>query len=164
MAYVLQSLLSIREMREERAASALTSARREVMRAKERLDERKNELAEYNKTKDLRRDRIFDAIAGRTVTMDDIDRVREGVARIDEEGVLKADNVLQAETEVEKCRQEAEKSRLAFVSATKNRMKITEHREIWQRAEDFADAHRLESELEDFTGKKVVEDAAFDGN
>jgi flagellar biosynthesis chaperone FliJ len=164
MAYQLQRLLDIRQRREERAASELTSARREVVRAQQRLEARKNDLKAYEETKEARRDRIFDAIEGRAVTRDDLDRVREGVARIDEEGILKADHVVRAEQEVRNCREKAERSRQAFVAATKNRMKIAEHREIWQRLEESAFEHRQESELEDFTGKKVVDDAAFDGD
>jgi hypothetical protein len=96
--------------------------------------------------------------------MEDLDLAREGVARIDEEGILKADNVVQAEADLQKCRNNAETSRQAFVSASKNRMKITEHRSIWE-AEEAAEAERRsEMELEDFTGKKVVDDAELSGS
>ena len=164
MAYALQSMLRIRVMREDRAATELTAARREVTRAQERLVQRKNDLKEYEATKDARRDRIFEAVIGRAVSMEDLDLAREGVARIDEEGLLKADNVVQAEADLQKCRNNAETSRQAFVSASKNRMKITEHRSIWE-AEEAAEAERRsEMELEDFTGKKVVDDAELSGN
>lgn len=164
MAYVLQNLLRIRQMREDRAANELTAARREVVSAQRVLEERRADLAAYEETKEARRSRIFDAIVGRAISMDDLDLVREGIARIDEEGVLKADNVVQAQSELKKRTEAAEKTRVAFVTASKNRMKITEHRVIWTQAECEALEHRQEAELEDFTGKKVVEDAAFDGN
>jgi hypothetical protein len=164
MAYALQSMLRIRAMREDRAATELTAARREVARARETLDRRRSDLAEYEATKEQRRDRIFEAMLGRAVTMDDLDLAREGVARIDEEGILKADNVVQAEAELKKCRDNAEVSRLAFVSASKNRMKITEHRSIWEAEEAEAMERRQEAELEDFTGKKVADDAEFGGS
>lgn len=161
MAYALQSMLRIRTMREDRAATELTAARREVSHAQERLVQRKNDLAEYEATKEERRDRIYAAVIGRAVTMDDLDRAREGVSRIDEEGAIKADNVVRAEAELCRFREAAEESRLNFVSASKNRMKISEHRAIWE-AEEIAEAeHRQEMELEDFTGKKVVDDAEF---
>lgn len=164
MAYALQSMLRIRVMREDRAATELTAARREVTRAQERLVQRKNDLKEYEATKEARRDRIYEAVIGRAVSMEDLDLAREGVARIDEEGILKADNVVQAEADLQKCRNNAETSRQAFVSASKNRMKITEHRSIWE-AEEAAEAERRsEMELEDFTGKKVVDDAELSGN
>ena len=164
MAYALQSMLRIRAMREDRAATELTAARREVSRAQERLSQRKRDLEEYEATKETRRDRIYEAVIGRAVSMEDLDLAREGVARIDEEGILKADNVVQAEADLQKCRNNAETSRQAFVSASKNRMKITEHRSIWE-AEEAAEAERRsEMELEDFTGKKVVDDAELSGN
>ena len=157
MAYALQSMLRIRAMREDRAATELTAARREVSRAQERLSQRKRDLEEYEATKEARRDRIYEAVVGRAVSMEDLDLAREGVARIDEEGILKADNVVQAEADLQTSRQ-------AFVSASKNRMKITEHRSIWE-AEEAAEAERRsEMELEDFTGKKVVDDAELSGN
>ena len=164
MAYALQSMLRIRAMREDRAATELTAARREVSRAQERLSQRKRDLEEYEATKEARRDRIYEAVVGRAVSMEDLDLAREGVARIDEEGILKADNVVQAEADLQKCRNNAETSRQAFVSASKNRMKITEHRSIWE-AEEAAEAERRsEMELEDFTGKKVVDDAELSGS
>jgi hypothetical protein len=151
-------------MREDRAATELTAARREVSRAQERLSQRKRDLEEYEATKEARRDRIYEAVIGRAVSMEDLDLAREGVARIDEEGILKADNVVQAEADLQKCRNNAETSRQAFVSASKNRMKITEHRSIWE-AEEAAEAERRsEMELEDFTGKKVVDDAELSGS
>ena len=164
MAYALQSMLRIRAMREDRAASELTAARREVARARDALDRRRSDRAEYEATKEQRRDRIFEAMLGRAVTMDDLDLAREGVARIDEEGILKADNVVQAEAELKKRRDNAEVSRLAFVSASKNRMKIAEHRSIWEAEEADAAERRQEAELEDFTGKKVADDAEFGGS
>ena len=164
MTYALQSLVRIREMREERAANELTVARREVANAERVLAERRADLAAYEETKEARRNRLFEAIEGRAISMDELDLVREGIARIDEEGTLKADNVVQAQTELEKRNVLAETSRAAFVSASKNRTKITEHRDIWRHAEAVAAEHRQETELEDFTGKKVVDDAAFDGD
>ena len=160
MSYPLQSMLRIRAMREDRAAAELTAARREVARAQERLSQRKSDLAEYEETKDARRDRIFGAVMGRTVSMNDLDLAREGVARIDEEGTLKADNVVQAEAELQKCRDNANASRLAFVAASKNRMKIAEHRAEWEAEESAGAEYRSEMELEDFSGRKMIDDAS----
>ena len=48
--------------------------------------------------------------------------------------------------------------------ASKNRMKITEHRAIWEAEETAVAEYRSEMELEDFTGKKVADDAELGGN
>ena len=73
MAYLLQPLLSIRKMREDRAAGELTVARQAVRTAEETLETRKKELAEFEATKEERRDRIYDAIMGHPVTREQID-------------------------------------------------------------------------------------------
>ena len=93
MGYALQSLLRIREMREDRAVGELTAARQVVASARDTLHARQQELEQYEATKDDRRDRVYSTVMGRTVTRDQLDLVQESIARIDEEGVLKSDNV-----------------------------------------------------------------------
>lgn len=154
MAYVLQPLLGIRLMREDRASGELTTARQAVRTAEEALSERKHELEEFERTKEERRDRIYNAIIGRTVSRDQIDMAQEGVARIDEEGALRLDNVHQAEGELRKRESAAEAARMVYIAASKNRMKIDEHKSVWLENEAKAEEYRAEGELEDFTGRK----------
>ena len=141
-------------MREDKASGELTAARRAVRSAEAAVEDRRRELAEFERTRDERRDRIYDTIMGRPVSRDQIDLAQEGVARIDEEGALKADNVVRAESELKKREDEAEAARANFVTATKNRMKIDDHRAVWQTEAAKEEEHRVEGELEDFTGRK----------
>ena len=154
MAYALQPLLRIRAMREDRAGGELTAARKAVDAAREALEARQRELDAYNSTKEERRDRIYAAIIGHTVGRDKIDAANEGVARIDEEGALKADNVKRAESELRSREEAAELARAAFIAASKNRVKIEEHKSDWMRADGKAQESRAESELEDFIARK----------
>ena len=164
MPYALQSMLRIRAMREDRASAELSAARQEVRKANEALEEQKKILKEYEETKEERRDRIFEAVIGRPVSREDLDRALEGVSRIDEEGVLKADNVTMAASVLKKKEDEAAQARAVFVKATKERMKISEHKAIWVAEELKEQEHRLEVELEDFTGKKNTENNNDDWN
>ena len=154
MGYALQSLLRIRLMREDRASSELTAARQAVTRAQEFLDARTRELETYNQTREERRDRIYASVMGRPVTREQLDLVQEGVARIDEEGTLKADNVARAESDLHTREKAAEDARGTFVLATKNRMKIDEHKADWLARDAKEQDARAEGELEDFTGRK----------
>lgn len=158
MAYALESLMKIRLRREDAARGELTAARLKVAEAKKDLDARRNDLLEYERTKEERRDRIYAAIIGRAVSADDLALAREGVSRIDDEGNLKADNVVRAEGVLKDRQNEAAVAREGFVLATKNRMKIDEHRETHLREEAAWAERRQEIELEDFTGKKVADD------
>ena len=141
-------------MREDRATGELTAARQALAAAQEALAARQRDLAEWESTKEERRDRIYDAIIGRKVSRDQIDLATEGVSRIDEEGVLKADNVKRAEGVVREKADAAEAARMNLTIATRNRMKIDEHRAVWL-AEDAAEQEaRAEGELEDFVVRK----------
>jgi hypothetical protein len=154
MPYALQPLLRIRVTREDRARGELTAARRAVAEAEEALAARQRELAEFEETKEERRDRIYDTIIGRKVSRDQIDLANEGVARIDEEGVLKADNVKRAEAERQTREAAAETARANLAVAMKNRMKIDEHRAVWSAEEAREAEAREEGELEDFIVRK----------
>ena len=141
-------------MREDRATGELTAARQALAAAEEALAARRRDLAEYEETKEERRDRIYDAIMGQPVSRDQIDLANEGVARIDEEGVLKADNVTRAEGVVKEKTEAAEVARANLNLATKNRMKIDEHRDVWLAEEAKEQEARAEGELEDFVVRK----------
>ncbi len=157
MPYALQSMLRIRTMREDRASAELSAARQAVRQAEQALEERKAELLEFENSKDERRDRIYNAVIGHSVSRDELDLALEGVARIDEEGALKADNVALAQAELRKKEESAENARNNFVKASKERMKISEHKSMWVAEEAKEQERRQEFELEDFTGKKNTE-------
>ena len=149
-------------MREDRASAELVAARQEVVRAEQQLEERKNELRQFEATKEERRDRIFAAVVGHSITREELDQALEGVARIDEEGVLKADNVNLAVVNVKEKEKLSEEAHRLFVKASKDRTKISEHREVWLEEEMKEQEFRQEIELEDFTGKKNVEEMGDD--
>ncbi len=158
MAYALDSLMKIRIRREDTARSELTAARLRMSEAQNELEARKEEFRLYEETKDERRERIFAAILGRTVGADELEMAREGISRIDEEGNLKADNIVRAESILRDREKEVESARDVLVFATKNRMKIEEHRSNWLTISAAEEDYRQEIELEDFTGKKVLDD------
>lgn len=158
MAYALDSLMKIRIRREDTARSELTAARLRMSEAQNELQARKEEFRLYEETKDERRERIFAAILGRTVGADELEMAREGISRIDEEGNLKADNIVRAESILRDREKEVESARDVLVFATKNRMKIEEHRSNWLTISAAEEDYRQEIELEDFTGKKVLDD------
>lgn len=141
-------------MREDRASGELVAAKRDLALAEEALAARKRELADFEATKEARRDRIYATVIGHTVSRDQLDLANEGIARIDEEGVLRADNVTRAEAERKNREEAAEVARANLNLATKNRMKIDEHRSVWLAEDAKAQEARAEGELEDFTVRK----------
>ncbi len=158
MAYQLEQLLTIRNRREDRARGELQTARQAVSQAQRDLEDRRADLAEFEASKDERRSRIYDTVIGRQVKRDDLELAREGLARIDQEGVLKADNVTRATEVLAQKETAAEEAKAAYILSAKDRSKITEHKADWQREEQRDAEYRQDIELEDFTGKKVNDD------
>ena len=158
MDYPLQSMLKIRVMREDRAGSALTSARRARKTAADELENRRRERARYLETKEERRDRLYDQVMGKPVSMDALDDVRTAVTRIDEEGVLLEQAEQKAEDVLKQKEREAESARVEFVGASRNRMKIDEHRNIWTEEVRLEEERAADAEMEEFTGKKGTEE------
>ena len=142
-------------MREDRASGELSAARRKLEESEVALDARKRDLAAYEETKEARRDRIYDAIMGRVVSRDQIDLANAGVARIDEEGALKVDNVARAEGERRNREHDVDVARGNLALATRNRMKIDEHKSVWLADEAAEEDRRAEGELEDFVVRKL---------
>ena len=157
MAYPLQSMLRIRAMREDRAASDLTRARRARTAAERTLREKTEERERYEETKEERRDRVYAAVIGRAVKITTLDQARDAVNRIDEEGLLLEEDEKKAERELEARTREMSAARVRHVAAQKNKQKIELHREIWE-DEDRKEQERLsDAELEEFTGKRQGE-------
>ena len=142
-------------MREDRAVGELSAARRDLAAAEAALAARRRDLAAYEETREARRDRIYDAIMGRAVSREQIDLANAGIARIDEEGAIKADNVVRAEDERKAHEAATDAARRQLALATKNRMKIDEHKSVWLAADAAEQESRAEGELEDFVVRKL---------
>jgi len=158
MAYALQSMLRIRSMREDRAGKELIAARHERDAAQVELAKRTEKLEEYAQTKEERRDRVFDTIMQRVVSRDDIDRVKDAVSRIDEEGILLQESVSQAKQTLEEREKEEDKAHTRFVIATKNHLKIKQHREVWEAEEQKLQERQQDAEMEEFAGRRMNND------
>jgi len=157
VSYPLQAMLNIRAMREDRAASDLTRARRDRVQAETALQERRTARQRYEETKESRRDKVYEAVIGRVVQREDLDRARDAVTRIDEEGVLLEEDEKKAESVLEEKKKEAAAAQVRYVAAEKDKEKIVLHREAWE-VEDRHEQERAEdAEMEEFTGKKEDE-------
>lgn len=151
-------MLSIRAMREDRAAGDLTRARRARAEAERARDEKRKTRLKFEETKEERRDRIFETVIGRAVSREDLDRTREAVRAIDEEGLLLLEDERKAETTVEERTKQAQEAHAQYIVAEKNKEKIVIHKGIWEE-EDRLERERAEDlELEEFTGRREESD------
>jgi len=164
MSYPLQSLLTIRSMREDRASTVLTGARRARANAADVLSQKREARERYEETKEERRDRVYETVMGRPVRRDALDRVREAVTRIDEEGLLLVEAERKAQDVLTEKTQEEGRAHVSYVAATRERTKIDQHREIWTDEDRRAQELAADAEMEEFTGKKDHEYADDDAH
>lgn len=158
MAYALESMLKIRAMREDRAGTELTGARRAKTAAEHVLEEKAEARAAFDATKESRRDSLYKAVMGQVVSMDDLDRVRSAVTSIDEEGVLLEEAESRAKTDLEKKEQAAQSAKVRYMVAVKNKAKIDQHKMAWEEEERKLQEMRADAEMEEFTGRRLVSD------
>ena len=150
MAYALQSMLKIREMREDRAQAELVGAKAVRAQAEQELLKCSDRRLQYDAEKEARRDRVYEAVIGRTVKMDDLDRARDAVTQIDEEGVLLMRAEHQAEDVFKQKDAAAEKARVLLAAATRNKEKITLHRQVWEEEDRRQREMLADAEMDEF--------------
>ena len=150
MAYALQSMLKIREMREDRAQAELVGAKAVRAQAEQELLKCSDRRLQYDAEKEARRDRVYEAVIGRTVKMDDLDRARDAVTQIDEEGILLMRAEHQAEDVFKQKDAAAEKARVLLAAATRNKEKITLHRQVWEEEDRRQREMLADAEMDEF--------------
>ena len=158
MAYTLQPLITIRDMREDRAQTVLARARRERAQAERILETKTETRAKFEATKEARRDEIFGRVMGKVVSLDSLNDVRCAVTRIDEEAVLLEQDERKAADDVAVKTQAAESAHGQYVAAAKDLAKIEEHRRAWDEEDRKMQELRADAEMEEFTGRKLVSD------
>ena len=158
MAYALESMLKIRAMREDRAGTELTGARRAKTAAEHVLAEKAEARVSFEATKEARRDSLYGTVMGQVVSMDDLDRVRSAVTSIDEEGVLLEEAESRAKADLEKKDQAAQSAKVRYTVAVKNKAKIDQHKLAWEEEDRKLQEMRADAEMEEFTGRRLVSD------
>jgi len=149
--YELQPVLVLREKREDKMQQALQAARRRTVEAVAVVEKAKKALDEFMATKDERIDKLYAAVLNKVVKQERIDQLKAAVAAVYAEELNFRHSLEVAEENLEKCRQEEEKAHDDYVRATKNVMKLNEHREMWREQSTKEEEREEDKEAEEFT-------------
>ena len=148
--YPLESLLSVRNYREEEASRAVRHAEENVRLAENAITARKEELKQYREWRILEEDRRYDAIMGKLCSLKELDDLKAGFAQLAAQEVAKEQAVLKAENDLADSRKNLDNARVCAKTAQKETAKIRAHKDIWT-AEEKKEAERKEDlELEEF--------------
>lgn len=147
-AYLLQDLVRVRELREDRASKEVTRARNQVEEAKRILREREETLKAYKAWRVEEEDRLIQTIMLKKVKLGEITDLRLEILALREKELEHIDAVKQAEGDLDKALEQLEKARMAHIKATQELEKLIEHRETWdeEMRSEFERAEDLEME------------------
>lgn len=151
MAYLLQDLVRVRELREDRASKALTVARRRTREAEQALEDRRRELAEYREWRLQEEERLVQSIMLKKVKLGEITDLRLEIIGLRERELEFTDRVHRAEADLTKAREEEEAARQAHKKATQELEKLLGHREEWEQEQSREAERAADLELEEFT-------------
>lgn len=148
--YPLESLLTVRQYREEGAKRQVRSAELALREAEDAVEARKKELEAYRIRRREEEDRRYEAIMNIPMSLEDLDAFKAGLARLAAGETRHEHAVADAEREVEKRRADIEKAREAARKASRNTSKIQAHKDIWKEDAKKEAERQEDLELEEF--------------
>lgn len=157
MAYPLQPLLSVRAFREDNAKAAVSAAEAAARQAEAEVVARQTELDRYLQWLPEEKERRYDGIMGKAMSLTDLDAFKAGLAVLDDGVFAREDAVQLAEKIAEERRADLRAAQAALTAARKEKMKIEAHRDIWAQAAAKEAEHAADLELEDFTPAAVLQ-------
>ena len=151
--YVLEPLLDIRKKREDELQQQLIKARSDLQIAEDARDKAKQDLEDYVAGMPEKKAQLYAAVMNLVVKREQLDKLKEALADLERQRMVLAEKLEKAEQNVVQARQTLEQTQKNLLAATKNKMKLDTHKDIWLEEEKRIDAENEEKELEDLHNK-----------
>ena len=151
--YVLDPLLDIRKKREDDLQQQLIKARSDLQMAEDARDKAKQDLEDYIADMPEKKARLYAAVMNMVVKREQLDKLKEALADLERQRMVLAEKLEKAEQNVVQARQTLEQTQKNLLAATKNKMKLDTHKDIWLEEEKRIEAENEEKELEDLHSK-----------
>ena len=151
--YVLEPLLDIRKKREDDLQQQLIKARNDLQMAEEARDKAKQDLEDYVADMPEKKARLYATVMNIVVKREQLDKLKEALADLERQRLVLAEKLEQAEQNVVQAQQTFEQTPKNLLAATKNKMKLDTHKDIWLEEEKRIEAENEEKELEDLHSK-----------
>ena len=150
MKYPLEVLLSVRNLRQDKAMGNLTKAESRLAEARRHLRECRKKHEDYLVWLAEEEERRYDSIMEKDMTLLDVDEFKQGLCTIRgmEAGYL--ERILRAEKGVADCEEDVRQAKAALLEAQRATMKIDAHKERWMELARKEEERLEEVEMEDF--------------
>lgn len=116
----------IKKIREDKALKEMIKARSEVERRQVELDQNKQALDDFKRTKDERSNNLFKGIQGKAVSVKEIQRYRGAVASLEEEQQQLSHTVDESRTQVSEAERGLSVARDSHQVSARNHQKMQE--------------------------------------
>ena len=151
--YVLEQLLDIRKKRADDMAQQVTKARSDLQEAEDSRDKAKQILEDFVAGMPEKKARLYAAVMNVVVKREQLDKLKEALADLERQRLVLAEKLEKAEQDVVQANQALEQAQKNLLAATKNKMKLDTHKDIWLEEEKRIEAENEEKELEDLHNK-----------
>ena len=151
--YVLDKLLDIRKKREDELTQQLAKARSDLQIAEEQCEEAKRNLDDFVADMPEKKARLYATVMNIVVKREQLDKLKEALADLERQKLALAEKLEQAKLQMEEARRTLEQTQKNLLLATKNTMKLDNHKDAWLLEEKRIETENEEKELEDLHGK-----------
>ncbi|MDR3211644.1 MAG: type III secretion protein [Planctomycetota bacterium] len=162
--YPLAPLFSTYVLREDRAERQTRQARASLAAAEQERNKATAELERYRLWRPGEAERLFSAIRGRHLEQDELAEYHQSLAVLTQGEIERQDAVGKAENAVQAAEAALLAAREAQIAAARERQKIAEHRENWNREEALRLERVEEAEAEDFPYHRETLEEGEDGD
>ena len=150
MTYALQGLLSVRNFREESAASQMASSRVALEEAEALVETREKEKAAWHQERLRQEDLLFKEIHKKLVQLKDLDDVKQRVLILRDRELALVKKVHDARAAVKTAQKKLEEDTRRWRMAVRDKEKIVAHRQDWEQESAREQERLAELEMEDF--------------
>lgn len=150
MNYPLKGLLDIRGFREDAAAKNIAAAEAALQAALAAALAAREELERYRQWREMEIERRYLSIMGREMSLKDLDEFKDGLARLDDQELLKHQAVEEAEKRTDEARRNLASAKEALAAAVRAKQKIVHHRDQWLEADAREENRQQDLEMEEF--------------
>ncbi|MEW4561497.1 YscO family type III secretion system apparatus protein [Bremerella sp. JC770] len=148
--YPLQDLFDVRTIREDTAARAYATTRKQIEIAEDHLATIRAKLEEYKAWRQTREEALYSEIIDHAIIQKDLKKLHFKLQQLREKQHEFEAQLIQCEKQLSDAQELAETARNAYIVACRNRKKLEEHKDIWNSEQRRTDEMDALKETEDF--------------
>ena len=150
MPYALEKMLVVRTHRENKAMNHVVHCQGEFNRALNLRHQRETEHSEFRSWRIDEERRLFKNLQEEPATVQDVMLFMDTTSALREDQAVKARQVVEAREQAKTAEEDLLKARKDYAAAYRKKVKIEEHKAVWEEDDRFRTEQDAEKEMEEF--------------